>query len=101
MYDKFLPIGTVCLLKEAEKEIMIIGYIPKEKKDDYKIYDYMACLYPEGILNNENALVFNHNQISEIRYLGYNDIEYEKFNVEMKNLVDNLIYMGNKNDNKE
>ena len=45
-YDKYLPIGTVVLLKNATKRLMIVGFCVKGDTDD-KIYDYVGCLYSE------------------------------------------------------
>ena len=45
--DKYLPIGSVVLLKEGEKRLMIYGVKQKESGTD-KIWDYVACLFPEG-----------------------------------------------------
>ena len=49
---KFLPIGSVVLLKESQKRIMIVGVKQKQANSD-KVWDYSACLYPEGILDPE------------------------------------------------
>ena len=42
---KFLPIGSVVLLKESQKRIMIVGVKQKQVNSD-KVWDYSACLYP-------------------------------------------------------
>ena len=49
---KFLPIGSVVLLQESQKRIMIVGVKQKQANSD-KVWDYSACLYPEGILDPE------------------------------------------------
>ena len=50
-YQKYLPIGSVVILKNGRKRLMITGYaqVDLEKKD--KIYDYCSCLYPEGVID--------------------------------------------------
>ena len=50
---KYLPIGTVVLLKGGQKRLMITGFCSIPKEDKTKIYDYTGCLYPEGVLNSE------------------------------------------------
>ena len=81
MQEKFLPIGTVVLLKGGKKEVMITSYcifpnntelkdgqeVPAEKK----MYEYGGCIYPEGILDSNMVCAFNHNQIEKISYMGY------------------------------
>ena len=67
MKEKYLPLGTVCMLKGGEKSLMIIGYCPQAEKDGAVVqYDYVGCLYPEGIVSSEQNLVFNHDQIVKI-----------------------------------
>ena len=77
---KYLPIGSVVILKDAKKRLMIIGYasIDMEKKD--KIYDYVGCMYPEGIISSNQSLLFNHEDIEKVFDLGYSDDEQINFN---------------------
>lgn len=77
--EKYLPIGTVCLLKDATKKIMIIGFVAKGKETKDKIYDYIGCIYPEGMLSSEQNLLFNHDQIKDIYYMGYDSKEDKEF----------------------
>ena len=69
MKEKYLPLGTVCMLKGGKKALMIIGYCPQavgNSENEEKMYDYVACLYPEGIISSDQNLVFNHDQIDHI-----------------------------------
>jgi hypothetical protein len=85
--EKYLPIGTVLMLKEAKKRIMIIGYLPVSNKDGEKvIYDYAACLYPEGMISSDKTLLFNHDQIEKIYFIGNNDAETTQFLESIKNV---------------
>lgn len=76
--DKYLPIGSIVLLKGGAKRIMIYGRQQKELKSD-KVWDYIACLYPEGNLNEEYMYLFNHNQIEKIFFIGFQDEEEIEF----------------------
>lgn len=76
--EKFLPIGTVVLLKEAKKRIMITGFLVKGNETKDKVFDYIGCLYPEGVISSEQNLLFNHDQIDKIYYMGYNDDEWKQ-----------------------
>ncbi len=76
---RFLPLGTVVLLKGAKKRLMITGFcsFDEEKKD--KMYDYTGCLYPEGIITSKQMALFDHSQIEKIFYLGLRDNEEIEF----------------------
>ena len=66
-----LPIGSVVLLNEAEKKLMIIGILQRNGEE---VFDYVGCPYPEGLLDSENLFLFNHKDIAEISYLGFDNI---------------------------
>ena len=95
---KFLPIGTVVLLKGAKKRLMITGFcsFDEEKKD--KAYDYTGCLYPEGIITSKQMALFNHSQIEKVFYLGYSDNEEKEFKQKLVAEVKKII---EKQQNKE
>ena len=78
-YKKYLPIGSVVLLENAIKRVMITGFCIKGKEEDSKIYDYIGCLYPEGVLDTEKNLMFDHDKIQKIFAIGYSDEEEKKF----------------------
>lgn len=88
MKEKYLPIGTVVTLKGATKKIMIIGYCPMTKEN--QVYDYNACLFPEGILSQDRTLVFNHDQIGEINSMGLEDDEQKNFSNKIKEMVQGI-----------
>ena len=71
-----LPIGSVVLLNEAEKKLMIIGILQRNGEE---VFDYGGCPYPEGLLDSENLFLFNHKDIAEISYLGFDNIERQIF----------------------
>lgn len=80
-----LPIGSIVKLKKAEKKLMIIGAL--QKNGDGKTYDFMGCPYPEGILDSESMYLFNHSDVEDVCFLGYDDIERQIF---IKNLEKEL-----------
>lgn len=87
-YNKYLPIGTVVLLREGKKRLMITGFCPKTvDKDEKKSYDYCGVMYPEGVITMESILLFNHNQIKKIFHMGlYKDEEEKQFKLKLKKL---------------
>ena len=86
MYDKYLPLGTVVLLKEASKKLMIIGFCGVGDEKD-KVYDYMGCLYPEGLIDSAHTALFNHDQISKIYFMGYQSEEDKEFKTKLKEVI--------------
>ncbi len=79
--EKYLPIGTVVMLKNGTKRLMIIGFCMEAKNDKEKVrYDYAGCLYPEGVVDSNAFPLFNHDQIEKIYNSAYTDEESIKFN---------------------
>ena len=74
MNKKFLPIGTVVLLKNSQKRLMIVGLSQKQVDSD-KIWDFSGCLYPEGIIDPERLYLFDYDQIEQIFFVGFQDPE--------------------------
>lgn len=85
-YGKYLPIGTVVLLKEGEKRLMIIGFSPAMNNDGKKrVFDYCGTLFPEGVFSMKHTFLFNHDQIKKIFHMGlYNDDEARAFHTKLK-----------------
>lgn len=82
---KYLPIGSVVLLKESQKRIMIVGLKQKQVDSD-KVWDYSACLYPEGILDPEKLYLFDNEQIERLYFLGFQDGEGLAFMERVNNM---------------
>lgn len=74
-----LPIGSIVLLKDGEKRLMIIGIIQSNASGNGKEYDYLGVLYPEGHIGDQFQYLFNHNDISEIVFRGFDDEERVTF----------------------
>lgn len=74
-----LPIGSIVLLKNAKKRLMICGIRQSEKENSEKEYDYMGVIYPEGHIGSEYSFLFNHEDIDRILFRGFEDIERQKF----------------------
>jgi len=74
-----LPIGSVVLLKGADTKMMILGYLEYGPFNRTDIYDYAACLYPQGYHSPEKTFVFNHDGIERVYALGYQDETQIKF----------------------
>lgn len=90
---KLLPIGTVVMLINGTKEVMITGFYTVSEKDQNNVFDYCGCMFPEGVISSNQNLLFNHKQISKIIYMGYdNDVQKEfkkKLETAIKNVENN------------
>ena len=91
-YGKYLPIGTVVLLKDAKKRLMINGFCLTTTENGQKtMYDYCGVLYPEGVISAKQTFLFNHSQITKIFHLGLvNDDEERKFKADLKKRLMNV-----------
>ena len=74
-----LPIGTIVLLKDGEKRLMINGILQTDMNKTQKNYDYIGILYPEGHIGEGFQYLFNHEDISEIIFRGFEDSERDEF----------------------
>lgn len=73
-----LPIGSVVLLKEGKKKLMIFG-VRQMDSEIQEEYDYIGVMYPEGNIGIEGQFLFNHENIEQIFFRGYEDEERESF----------------------
>ncbi|MBQ4159009.1 MAG: DUF4176 domain-containing protein [Clostridia bacterium] len=76
-----LPLGSVVLLNEGKRRLMICGRMQKDVATGVD-YDYSACLYPEGIINSKELFLFNNENIQKLFFIGFQDTEefaFKKF----------------------
>lgn len=90
MKEKYLPIGTVVLLKGGKKRAMITGFCSVAQENQDKIYDYSGCVYPEGYLSSNQVCLFDHEQIEKIYFVGFEDEEEVQFKDKLNTIVANL-----------
>ncbi len=75
-----LPIGSVVILKGGSKTLMVFGRKQMSTLNN-KVWDYLACFYPEGSIGPEYCFLFNEEDIDEVVFRGYSDennINFEK-----------------------
>ena len=75
---KLLPIGSVVLLEEGKKRLMIYG-IKQTEQETQQEYDYIGVVYPEGNMGQGTQFFFFFNQIKEVFYKGFEDEERRMF----------------------
>lgn len=73
-----LPIGSVVQLHDAEKSLMIIGAL--QTAEDGTEYDYIACVFPEGYLDEDTFFLFNNEDIETVHFMGYVNAESQAYN---------------------
>ena len=74
----YLPLGSVVLLKGGSKRIMICGRV-QTRVEDNTVFDYSACLYPEGFIDAQSMYLFNNEDIDMVYYIGMQDVEEFQF----------------------
>jgi hypothetical protein len=98
MFEGLLPIGTVVLLKNSQKRVMIIGVLQKQMKNDEAIiWDYSGCFYPEGYMGPDKTFLFNSAQIDKVFAVGYQDQEQFAFKEKIDQVRKEILTQDNKN----
>ena len=85
--DRFLPLGTIVKLKTGKKKLMITGFCLYDDEHGHVFYDYCGCMYPEGMLSNREANLFNHGDIEEVLHLGVSDEEDKAFKINLTSMI--------------
>lgn len=84
--NDILPIGSVVLLRNGKKKLMIIGIKQADAENPSVVFDYSGVMYPEGYLGEKSFFLFNHKDISDVIYTGYTNIEREEFLEKVSNI---------------
>ena len=75
---ELLPLGSVVALYNGTKKLMVIGRIQKAVESD-EVYDYSACLWPQGYINKDYVYLFNQEDIRCLYHIGHQDTEEFNF----------------------
>lgn len=90
MLEGLLPIGTVVLLKNSEKRLMVMGVCQKEVGETEVVWDYAGCLYPEGYMGADKVYLFDNCQIEKVYAVGYQDEEQFTFKQKVDAIIKEL-----------
>ncbi|MBQ2614707.1 MAG: DUF4176 domain-containing protein [Clostridia bacterium] len=71
---KYYPIGTVVVLKEGTWPLMIYARQQSPKRNSEKVYDYVGCLYPQGYIDKNYIVFFEHKDIDTVLHQGMSSI---------------------------
>lgn len=74
---ELLPIGSVVLLKGGTKKTIIMGILQALPENKDQVYDYLGVPYPEGYMGTKATYVFNHEDINDVIFEGYQNPERE------------------------
>lgn len=98
--ERFLPIGTVVLLKGGKKELMIISYCVTPSGDVFdkngkvdvkgKMFDYGACHYPEGMVTSDQMFAFDHDNIEKVLHKGYITDDFKEINKVLNGAIEEI-----------
>ena len=58
------------MIRQSDRRLMVIGRDQRDKKTN-KIFDYIACYFPEGVQESSRVLHFNKEDILLVFSLGY------------------------------
>lgn len=87
MRGKYLPVGSVVLLKNGTKRVMVNGFCVIDSDKPEKVYDYSAVLFPEGNISSTQTLLFDHEQIERIDHIGLDDEEEKAFKTKLNEII--------------
>lgn len=88
MIKDLLPIGSVVLLRKGEKKVMIFGIKQTDGEKHDTEFDYVGVMYPEGNVGSEYQFLFNHVDIAEVFFRGYEDEERTQFIQKLEEIYD-------------
>ena len=82
MYENLLPVGSVVLLRGANKRLMVAGRI-QVRTGDQTVYDYVGLPYPEGLVDTDQLFFFNQDDIERTYFIGFQDPEELRYREEV------------------
>ena len=83
-------IGSIIYLKEGSQKLMIINRGPIVEIEGQKyLFDYSACNYPVGVVEDQ-IYYFNEENIDNVIFEGYSDQDETRFQELFKEMMGNL-----------
>ena len=78
-YDYLLPIGSIVKVANFDQKLMIYGVLQEGAAAPGHTFDYVAVPYPGGLYDMRLNIGFDHSDIEEIIFRGYEDQERKSF----------------------
>lgn len=82
--NRVLPIGSVVLIENGTKPVMIFGYLQSALSDENEMVDYVGVPYPEGNINALMQFGFQMTDIREVLFEGYRTEEFKPYEEMLK-----------------
>lgn len=82
--NTILPIGSVVMLKNGTKPVMIFGYMQKSNMHPDEMADYIGVPYPEGNIHIKAQFGFQMTDIEEVLFEGYRDDSFKPWEALLK-----------------
>lgn len=82
MLMNYYQLEVLCF-RGCREKLMIFG-VGQTQLEENKDFDYIGVVYPEGNMGEGSQFLFNHSDIEEIVFRGYEDEERDNF-LEMLN----------------
>jgi len=84
-----LPLGSVVKIVGLDRKFMIVRYFYKvskeitlfngNKAEPGEVFDYVCVLWPDGDVNPDKKILFNHETIDYVQFYGYVNDESIEF----------------------
>lgn len=85
-----IAIGSIVYLKGGSQKLMILNRGPIINQNGTKmIFDYSACRYPVGLIEDE-IFYFNEENVERTIFEGYVDNDDERFQELYHEMIDDL-----------
>ena len=84
---RLLPIGSVVSLFGSDQLIMIYGPLQKDIHTE-KVYDYIGCDYPLGIIDTDRCYLFQDEDIERLSFIGLQDAESLDYRLALAKYMD-------------
>ncbi len=81
--NQLLPIGSVVMLRDAKKALMVYG-IAQTEVETQTVYDYIGVLWPEGNIGADTQFMFNQSDVVQVLYRGLDNDERAEFIARLK-----------------
>lgn len=91
MWKGVLPVGSIVLLKDGDRKLMISGICVTKEDDDSdqpRVFDYCGVLYPDGFEDPDRLFLFNSENIDTVYHIGYMDENTEAFLPDVEKMLD-------------
>jgi len=88
MKNKYLPIGSVVMLKGGNHAVMVTGYCAVTAAYKDRMFDYRGCPFPEGVYEDKGVALFDNDMIDKVLHTGWECDESVDFLDKLEIIID-------------